>query len=710
MARALSHTAQQAPRLQAYARRVRAWLQPQVSSGAREQRDQAVLLLAVAVVVAPHFGHLPLWSIVVIGAMWIWRAVLTQTLKPAPGRLVMLALLALCTTAVWLEHGTLFGRNASVNFLLVLIGLKVLEMRAHRDVLVIVFLSLFVLQTQFLFDQGLLSAAIMVTSVAMLFFVLLSVNLPEGDISFSGKLRYLARIFFLALPLTLALFFLFPRLPAPIWHGVANEVQAGTGLSGSMSPGSISQLLRNDTVALRAKFDRHAPEQRSLYWRGPVFGLFDGRTWSPLAPARFSPASAGNVRYDPTSSVDYTVTLEPTQTHELIALEFIQALDEESTPSSRLTPTDARLTPTLELQSMGPVTSRRRYRARSFLSFAAGPTSYDVSLSEWLQLPAGYNPRTLRWAYELKTRTRSLTDLDKGAAATPLDRRLVDAVLNHFRNEPYHYDINAPLLGHDSVDEFLFITRSGFCEHYASSFVVLMRAMGIPARVVTGYQGGEVNPIDGYLTVRQSDAHAWAEVWLTNHGWQRIDPTAAVAPERIEHTLRERRSEEQAGSGDGWSWLSDWRLNKEALENAWNQWFLSYTADRQRALMSRIGLTPSLENVAAVAIAVLGTLLALLAIVSMRHRATRDPLAELVLQLRAKLARAGVEIPANMGLQTMEQHLAEELDPGCLPDLRRLLADIGRARYARQATRAKPVSIGGLRLQLRLWRPVRLKS
>jgi len=702
MARALSQTFEQTPRLQGYARRLRAWLQPQVSSGAREQRDQAVLLLAVAVVVAPHFGHLPLWSIALIGAMWIWRAVLTQTLKPAPGRWVMLVLLVLCTGAVWFEHGTLFGRNASVNFLLVLIGLKVLEMRAHRDVLVIVFLSLFVLQTQFLFDQGPLSAAIMVTSVALLFFVLLSVNLPEGDISFSGKLRYLARVFFLALPLTLALFFLFPRLSSPIWHGIGSEAQAGTGLSSSMSPGSISQLLRNDAVALRAQFDRRVPDQRSLYWRGPVFGLFDGRTWSPLAPARLSATSAVNVHYLPSSAVDYTVTLEPTQRHELIALEFAEAIDEVPTSASRLTPT-------LELQTAAPVVSRLRYRARSYLSFAAGPTNYDVSLSEWLQLPAGYNPRTRRWASELKTRTRLLSEGDKAAAAVPLDRRLVDAVLAHFRNEPFHYDINAPLLGHDSVDEFLFNTRSGFCEHYASTFVVLMRAMGIPARVVTGYQGGEVNPVDGYLTVRQSDAHAWAEVWLENHGWQRIDPTAAVAPERIEHTLRERRLAEQAGTREGWSWLNDWRLNKEALENAWNQWFLSYSADRQRALMSRIGLKPNLENVAVVAIAVLGTLLALLAVLSMRHRATRDPLADLVLQLRAKLARAGLQIPATMGLQTMERRLAAELDPGCLPDLRRLLADIETARYARRAPRAKPVGIGALRLQLRLWRPVRLK-
>jgi len=683
--------------------RLRNWLQPQISSGAREQRDQTVLLLAVAVVVTPHFGHLPLWSIVTIGSLWIWRAWLTQSLKPAPGRALMLILLALCTGGVWLQYGTLFGRNASVNFLLVLIGLKILEMRARRDVLVIVFLSLFVLQTQYLYDESIVSALIMLTSVFLLFLVLLSVNLPEGDIALTGKMRYLARVFLLAAPLTAALFFLFPRLPGPLWHGVGDEASAGTGLSESMSPGSISRLLRNDAVALRAKFDAHIPSRRNLYWRGPVFGFFDGRTWSPLYPPRPSTSDAVSVRFAASSAVDYTVTLEATQRRELVALEFAESIDDVPTSGSRLTQT-------LELQTAAPVVSRLRYRARSYLSFATGPTHYESSLSEWLQLPAGFNPRTLRWASELKSRTRSPADAFNAGDAMAADARLVEAVLAYFRDEAFRYSINAPLLGRDSVDEFLFETRTGFCEHYASSFVVLMRAMGIPARVVTGYQGGEINPLDGYLTVRQSDAHAWAEVWLQNRGWQRVDPTAAVAPDRIEHTLRERRAEEPDGAREAWAWLSDWRSGKEALENAWNQWILSYSAERQRALMTRIGLHPSLENVAAVAIAAMGVLLVLLALLSLRQRPARDPLADLVVQLRAKLSRIGIEIPPHMGLHTMERAAAAQLDPVCLPELHRILAQISAARYERLSNNGKFESLRGLRLQLRLWRPVRLAS
>ena len=684
------------PRTAPRPRRMRAWLQPQISIGAREQRDQAVLLLAVAVVVAPHFEHLPLWSTVAIGVLWVWRAWLTQTLAPAPGRTLMAVLLAAGTAAVWLEHGTLFGRDASVNFLLVLVGLKVLEMRAHRDVLVIVFLSLFVLQTQFLFDQGMLTALIMFAAVGMLFFVLLSVNLPEGDISFSGKMRYLTRIFLLAAPLALALFFLFPRLSAPMWRVAGGQPQSGTGLSGSMSPGSISQLLRNDAVALRARFDDRVPAQRDLYWRGPVFGAFDGRTWTAV-PAQQLPA-VPDVHLQAGSAVDYTVTLEPTLRRELLALEL--AITVDSAPGAGLA---TRLTPTLELQTATPIVSRLRYRARSYLAYGAGPTLADASLAPWLQLPEAGNPQTRQWAERIKAEVIAAAPAERGGA---LDQRLVDAVLMQFRRLPFRYNINAPVLGVDPVDEFLFRTRVGYCEHYASSFVVLMRAMGVPARVITGYQGGEVNPVDGYLTVRQSDAHAWAEVWIDHHGWQRVDPTAVIAPERVEQTLRDRRARGQAGGADSEGWLTTLRLDGEALQNAWNQWFLSYSADRQRALMGWIGLHPTMENVTAVAIATITLLLAALAALSLRRHAHHEPAAELVAQLRRKLARNGIAVPATMGLQDMERHLATVLHPQSVAPMRRLLRGLAAERYARGVPTGRRRRLRELRATLRGWRPV----
>jgi transglutaminase-like putative cysteine protease len=683
--------------------RLRAWLQPQVSIGVREQRDQALLLLAVAVAVVPHSDHLPLWSKGVLVGMWIWRAWLAQTLKPAPSRIVIVALLVLLTTLVWIEHGTLWGRDASVHFLLVLLGLKILEMRARRDVFVIVFLCLFVLETQFLFDQGPLTAAIMLSSVALLFLVLLSVSLPVGDISLRSKLRYLARVFILALPLTLAMFFLFPRLPAPMWNlGDSDQEVSASGLSEFMKPGSMRNLLRNDAIALRAKFEGPIPPQRLLYWRGPVFGFFDGDTWMPIESAQSEALEAGAVQVDVRSGVDYTVTLEPTLRRDLMGLEFTGVVD--GVPAAQ-----GRLSSTMELRSLTPVNTQRRYAVRSYTSYAANARASPESLADWRQLPALSNPRTRAWAAELKQRLAAQAPADGSGA--PLDRRLADAVIDVFRKAPFGYNIQPGVpRGEDAIDEFLFETHIGYCEHYSSAFVFLMRAMDIPARVVTGYQGGEINPIDGFLAVRQSDAHAWAEVWLEHRGWVRYDPTAAVAPERVERTLRDLATEDTTVSATASNWLRRWRLDREALENAWNQWILSYSSERQRALVSWMGLRPNAQNIALVAAVAFTVLLTLLTLSSLRHVNPRDPLADLAFRIRGKLARAGVAVPANMGLQALETHLAGRLEPASLDQARPLLRALSRARYARLTARARAGAAAALRRRLRRWRVVRLRA
>jgi transglutaminase-like putative cysteine protease len=683
-AASLSSAPRRGPRARTRAQRLRAWFQPQVSLGVREQRDQAVLLLAVAVAVLPHFDHLPLWSIACLGGMWIWRAWLAQSLRPAPSRIVIIALLLLLTTAVWTEHGTLMG-------------LKVLEMRARRDVFVIVFLCLFVLQTQFLFDQGPLTALIMLGAVGLLFFVLLSVSLPEGDISIRAKLRYLARVFVLALPLTLTMFFLFPRLPMPLWNLAGSEQDASTGLSNSMKPGSIRNLLRNDAVALRAKFDGAAPAPGYLYWRGPVFGFFNGDTWLPIESSQ-TPAAA-DVQIDLRSGVNYTVTLEATERRELIGLEFAAIVDGVPTIQGRLTPT-------LQVRSMTPVLGRRRYQVRSYTSFSVDAKADPAALSDWLQLPAQANPRTRRWAEEFKAKVHA-----QSGAGAALDQRLVDAVLEHFRHEPFRYSIQVNATpGEDGVDQFLFDSQVGYCEHYASAFVFLMRAMQVPARVVTGYQGGEINPVDEFLTVRQSDAHAWAEVWLAHRGWVRVDPTAAVAPERVEHTLRELPADDPNRLGRSRTWLRRLRLNREALENAWNQWFLSYSSERQRALIGWMGLQPNARNIALVAMGTFSALLVLLTLAALRHPRTRDPLAALVADLRHKLARAGVPVPGTMGLRDMERHLAGQLEATSLAQGQTLLQSLARARYAPDSTQVRAAEVGRLRARLRRWRVIRLRT
>lgn len=684
-------------------RAVASWLtRAQVSSAARERRDTMVLLLAVALVALPQFEHLPWWAIGVICLLWLWRAWITLRNLPLPGHVAMLPLLALAAGAVWLQYRTLLGREAGVTFLLLLLALKLLEMRATRDVFVVVFLCFFILLTQFLHSQALPVAAMTLGAVLALFFVLVSVSLKADDLPAGRKLRLVGAIALKAVPLTAVLFMLFPRLDSPLWGMPRDAFAGGTGLSNSMSPGGISRLLQSEAIAFRVRFAGAPPENQSLYWRGPVFGSFDGRTWSPLL-RRLATQPPLRIDADPASAIDYNVTLEPSQRDWLFALEMPASLPEDAELRPRATSEGQLLAGRL-------ITVRTRYEARSFTRFSFGLNETELSLRNWLALPAGFNPRALQFAADLRAR------LDAAGGTTDRaggDARIVEAVLDHFRSGGFRYTLEPPLLGRDSVDEFLFDTRLGFCEHYASAFVVLMRAMEVPARVVTGYQGGEMNPVDGFVTVRQSDAHAWTEVWLAGRGWTRVDPTSVVAPVRIEQGLRELARQSSGGplftigGNAGASWarvIQRLRFNWEALENSWNQWVLSYSAQQQMSLLDRLGFTPDWR--------VLGILLALsvsivatvLAIVSLRHRVRRDPLAELETRFRARLDQAGVQCQATDGLRALSGRLANELAPASRNEAEAILQLLERWRYSPASASVPAAAIRGLSGRVRRFR------
>src|SRR5882762_1495256 len=302
-------------------RRLGWWLQPHVASGARDRRDVAILLVAVFIAVAPHFWHLPWWSTALICLLWFWRAWLTITRQPPLGRIAMVPLLVTATTLVWLQHGSLVGHDAGVNLLVLLIALKLLELRARRDLNLVVFLTFFVQVTLFLYDQDLLVALLSIFTTLLLFFVLLSSNLAETDLTAGRKSALVLRIFATSVPLTLALFLLFPRMQAPLFAFGGSEMASSTGLSDSMSPGAINRLIESDAVALRAQFSGPVPPPDRLYWRGPVLGHFDGRTWSSRGGKASAVMDLGLVRIDPASAIDYTVTLEPTHRNWVLGLE-----------------------------------------------------------------------------------------------------------------------------------------------------------------------------------------------------------------------------------------------------------------------------------------------------------------------------------------------------------------------------------------------------
>lgn len=676
-------------------------LAPQVSSAARERRDTLVLLLALAFVVLPHLSHVAWWAAAVLVVLWAWRFGLALTQRPLPPRFAMLPLLAAAMLAVYAEHRTLLGRDAGVTFLLMLLALKLLEMRAKRDVFVVIFLAFFILLTQFLFGQGIVVAVLSLGAVLLLFFSLVSVNLADNDLSAAQKARLVGVVLLKAAPLAAALFLLFPRLPGPLWGLPGDTSSARTGLSTTMTPGAIGRLLQSEEIAFRARFDSEQPPlPDQLYWRGPVLGSFTGRSWLPLSEADRPDAVPLEVRGDPRSVIEYTVTLEPHRRDWLFALEWPADLP----GTGRVGNGSSRLTRDGQLLANGLVGERMRYTLRSATRFSFGLNETPLSLRAWTQLPPGFNPRTLEFAAQLRQQVPGAL-LSRDA-----DVALVEAVLTRFRREPYRYTLEPPVLGRHSVDEFLFDTKAGFCEHYAGAFVTLMRALDIPARVVTGYQGGEYNPIDGFLTVRQGDAHAWAEVWLAGRGWTRVDPTAAVAPDRVEQA-RGRAVRERAAAGgstlapavfDLWRTL---RLNAEAIENAWNQWVLSYSPERQRALLRALGLAPDTQTLLVVFALAVSVLLAILAWFSLRHPVRRDPLGEIVTLLKERLLRAGVAPPPHLGPRGMLPALKQQLDPASYAAACELLARIETLRYARAGQRAGTAQWRELRRAVRRFRP-----
>jgi transglutaminase-like putative cysteine protease len=672
-------------------------LGPQTSSAARERRDTLVLLFAVALVVVPHFEHLPWWATSVVLLLLVWRVWLTVVQRPLPGRFIMLPLLLAAGGAVYLQHRTLAGQDAGVTFLLLLMALKLLEMRARRDIFVVIFLAFFILLTQFLYGQELQVAAITVVAVMALFFVLVSVNLDEVDLPATRKLRLVGLTLVKAIPLTAALFFLFPRLSGPLWGMPGESRQASTGLSNSMSPGSISRLLESDDVVFRARFEAGAPMNDKLYWRGPVFGTFNGRTWTPLARRLDEAPAPLSVEPVLRSGVDYEITLEPHKRDWLFALEAPAAV-----PS--LASFQVRLTPDMQMLAAGLVTERLRYQMRSHTEYRLNARATPAELQGWLELPKGFNPRTLQFADELKDRV----SISTSSRSASLDAQFVAAVLDHFRRGGYRYTLSPPALGRNSIDDFLFDTRLGFCEHYAAAFVFMMRAMGVPARVVTGYQGGETNPVDGYMTVRQSDAHAWTEVWLNGRGWVRIDPTATVAPVRIERGAAEvaRQSGRTIeGLRGGASWLQALRYNWEAVQNGWNQWVLSYSQEQQRALVERFGLMPTLQNVALVLAIVMGLLLAWLAVISLRPRTVHDPLGAAFALLRDRLEKAGVAASVSCGPRELYARSRRALVDDDVKTARRLLSRYERLRYGPASAGATRTDIRALRRAIRAFRP-----
>jgi transglutaminase-like putative cysteine protease len=551
---------------------------------ARSAREHASLLtpaqianLGVLLVAAqlPQAVHLPIWVAVFGFALVVVRFVLLRRdrARPlaTPARIPSwaLAIFALAIAfAIRKSYGYFVGRDPCVAFLFVLVGIKFLEVRTLRDGSLLVCLAIFLLITPFFYSQSMLAAVAALPAVLAVGAALESLaHDATPPTPWRAAWRRSAAMIAQGLPIAAALFLLFPRLASPLW-GLPADRMAATGLSDRMSPGSISELALNDAVAFRVDFDGAPPPPRTRYWRGPVLSLFNGREWRSL-----SPRLGGRLATSGGPVTRYTVTLEANDHPWLFALDFPASMPDidQDTGTRGAAGGFAGYSREQQFLMRAGVTQPLRYTVESRLTDSYPAASQQEVITN-ARPPAG-NPRTVAFARSLREQY-------------PDDRHLIGAVLRWFRDEQFFYTLAPPLLEQEPVDMFLFDTRRGFCEHYASAFVVMLRAAGIPARVVTGYQGGEINPRGGYMIVRQSDAHAWAEAIIDGQ-WHRFDPTAAVAPSRIERGLF---SSVPAGEPvplfareDG-SWLKSVQLAFDALNHQWRRNVGQFNRDRQRAL------------------------------------------------------------------------------------------------------------------------------
>lgn len=525
------------------------------------------MLGALALALAPAVPRLPLWITVVFAAAAAWRLAIQHQGWRLPPSWLRLGLAAACLVGVLFNYRTLNGLEAGGALLVVMGAMKLLETRSRRDIQVLAFIGYFIVMMQLLYDQPIWSLPWLALSVAAITLALLQGLRLGAPLPWRVAGGIVARMLAFALPVALVLFLLFPRVPGPFWSLPSRGAEATTGLSDEMSPGMISRLIQSDAVAFRVNFEGPLPPPAERYWRGPVLERFDGWTWSDLErlPRLNQPIELAGPSYR------YRSIIEPHGRAWLLALDFPGAWSDDQ----------AFLTHEFQLVSRRPLDSTTPIEIESWPGAIVEAELGRFPRMRSLRLPEGRNPRAAAFAAELRARVDS-------------DAALVDALLAHFRNEPFVYTLEPPALGSNHpVDEFLFRTRRGFCEHYASAFTVMARAAGVPARVVTGYLGGELNPLSGRLVVRQSDAHAWAEVWLEGRGWIRVDPTGAIAPERIELGLSEALPDGERVRGAILRQLYGLRALSQgwdALNSLWTDWVLGYGPERQLALLARLGL------------------------------------------------------------------------------------------------------------------------
>ncbi len=602
-------------------------------------------MLGLSLGALPHFYYQPLWVAIIFLAMIGWRCMNIWQAWPLPSkyykkqRWLQLSIAALSILLLLFHYGNLIGRDAGVALLTVMLGLKVTEIRSNRDYYLSSFLGYFLVVTNFFYSQSIATAVLMFIVVMIMTGSLISLNDLDQSIRTKIKIKLAGQMLLQAIPLMILLFVFFPRISGPLWGLPDDAYSARTGIDNTMTMGKISQLIQSDEVAFRVKFDDKPPPQSKLYWRGPVLWNFDGTTWTELSNEQQTSSQPDIVGEN--STYQYTTTLEPHNNQWLFALDF---------PTQKPINTKTHFTQDGQLRSDEKIKQRKQYQLSSQIHYTFN-SSNEPFIEQALQLPEGLHPKTRQLASQWLKKT------DKPS-------ELIQLAINYFHQQDFYYTLRPPTLTGDVIDQFLFESRQGFCEHYAASFTILMRAAGVPTRIVTGYQGGEVNPVDHFLVVRQRDAHAWTEVWIKDKGWLRIDPTAAVSKDRIEQGMSTvmplaMRSplliSQNQKLAELWQKL---RNNLDAIDNKWNQWILAYGPKLQKEFLSKIGMpSPNWQQMVIWLSISISIVLLLISLFIFYHRKRLDPVVSLYQKFcnKTSLQRKSSEGPLDFA-DRVKQH------------------------------------------------------
>ena len=584
----------------------------------------AWLCSSYGLAILPLYSELSplIYAIALLAIGWRYLTLLGKVRLLTPWQLKATALLGCVLIAVLaLQQGIL---GSILNLLVLGCALKFLEFRQRRDLRLHILALYFLGGITFVFHQQWYFVLYLLLSVTLNTAALLSLQMPQRR---GPQLRQAALLIGQSIPLMLVLFIVLPRV-GPLWQ-LPNAKRATTGLSEQISPEQISELTRSSELVFRAHFPSEPPAVR--YWRTLVHESFDGHSWSMSPQLRQwqssrlqLPIPEPQVQW-PGPKLDYQLYVEPNYHH------WIYGLDLSSSAEPTLS-----LTPALTQISLNPLTQPRQFTLSYYPEQSKEPRLSEARRRFNLALPPSGNPRS-----------RQLAQQWKEQYADP--QQLIRVAMNYFREQPFDYTLRPPPLSTDGIDDFLFTTRAGFCAHYASSLAFLLRSAGIPTRLVTGYLGGEYHATEGYVSVHQFDAHAWVEAWLPG-GWQRLDPTLMVAPDRVTMGLDELMRDQGFLAQDPLSLaryrqiplLNNLRLLLADLDYQWTVWILNYNSSAQQDLLKR-WLADGLGG--RIALLVGGSLLAILIAGGIgwlyRPRQRLDPQLQLYQQACQRLARSG---------------------------------------------------------------------